>query len=351
MTFETVFEKTLNANSTGWNGQTRVQVIPASVVGAASKIRLTLSGASTKPTGVLNMYVGERGAGDAYDFAATPVQAKVGGNGAFDVPQSGSIVTDDIKINFSGTKDLVIAASYTTDTSKNDLRVLFGGSTGCSYFWKVNADEASLVNKTSYQAAGNNPNALGMISKIEVERPEEEELEEDPKGKYGTPPGVDARLINELYAPTYDINNPRNIQRIVHLAIPNCQPGDNIIAFASWAFTLDFNITTEVSSGLILTPDPTGTAGIVDIVGNQFALSQGEQPTNGVFISRFPGRNLNIDIHHDFHNHAGIVTVPEGMSGTLYLALIAYADASDPAKYIKVEPHSCYISAKVDKAT
>lgn len=347
--FEIVFEKALTSNSTGWDGQTRVQVIPASVVGAAQKIRLTLTGASTKPLGVLSMYVGERGA-DAYDFFSTPVQVKVGGNGAFDVPQNGSVVTDNIEINFSGTKDLVIAASYTTDTSKNDLRVLFGGGTGCSYFWKVGVNEASLVNKTSYQSAGNNPNALGMISKIEVERPEEEELEENPSGVYGTPAGIDARLIDKLYAPTYNINNPRNFQRIAHLAIPNCQSGDVITAFSSWAFTLDFNVTTEVCSGLILTPAVSGTAGIEDVVGNQFALSLGEQPTNGVFVSRFPGRNLNIDIHHDFHNHSGVITVPEGMSGTLYLAIIAYADAGSSSRYITVEPHSCYIQAKVDKA-
>ena len=80
MTYETLLNHTLTANSTGWEGQTRVQVIPASIVGAANKIRLTLTGASTKPMGVLSMYVGERGS-DAYDFFATPVQVLVGGNG------------------------------------------------------------------------------------------------------------------------------------------------------------------------------------------------------------------------------------------------------------------------------
>lgn len=352
MTFITVFSKTLTGNSDIWEGRTHVQIIPSGTIGAAETFRLTFDGATTKPTGVQSMYIGERGAGDAYDFAVTPVPVLVGGISTFDIPQGGSVVSDEITLSFDGTKDLVIATSFKTDSAKGDIRTLFGSGVGASYYFKNRANDAATVNKTGYDSAGNNPNALGMISKIEVIRPvvvEPEPIAVHPMGFYETPSGVDARLVERVYAPTYDINNPRNFQRIVHLAIPDCQPGDVITAFSSWAFTLDFNITTEVSSGLVLTPDPTGTAGIQDIVGNQFAIGLGDQPSNGVFVSRFPGRNLTLTIHHDFHNHNGIVEVPEGMSGTLYLAVIAYADASDHLKYIKVEPHSCFISAKVEK--
>lgn len=351
MTFETVYEKTLTGDSNGWNGQTRVQLIPAATVGAANKMRLTFAGASTKPLGILSMYVGERGSNNV-SFASTPVQVKVSGNGSFDIPQNGTLVTDEIDIDFSGTKDLLIAASYTTDTAKNDMRVLFGSGVNASYFWKNNVNEASSISKSGYDSAGNNPNALGSLCKIEVIRPEVEEPEIHPLGFYETPAGVDARLIERIYAPTYNLNSPRNFQRIVHLAIPDCEPGDVITAFSSWAYTLPniFNINTEVSCGLILTPDPTGIAGVQDIPGDQFCISCGEQPSNGKFVSRLPGRNLTANIHHDFQEPSGHVEVPEGMSGTLYLAIIGYADASDPEKYIEVEPHSCRISAKVDKA-
>lgn len=356
MTFETVLDKNLNTNSTGWHGQTRVQVIPSATIGAAQKIKLTLTGASTKPLGVLSMYVGERGANN-FSFATSPAQVKVSGAAAFDVPQNGHIVTDEIEIEFSGEKDLVISAAYTTDTSKNDLRVLFGGGTGCSYYWKLNVNEASLVSKTGYDSAGNNPNALGMISKIEVIRPEEEEQEPPPS--YDTPiiyvrddtycADWPVEIVGSIEAAHYDINNPRKFTRVTHVKIPHCLPNDVIDVDSLIEITSEFPLV-EFSAGLILTPDATGTGGIVDYVGSQFKIGQGHNPANGVWITKFPGKNVSLQTHHDFIPLSGKVIVPEGMSGTLYAAVIAYVwgpNYSPSGQYVTVEPHAGHIQANI----
>lgn len=165
-----VFTHTLTINSTTWTSFTLVQVIPAGLLdGAASKIRITMSGATTSPTGIAQAHIGHRASsGDSYDFAASPVPLMVGGNTAFEIPQSGTLVSDDIDFQYDGVSDLIVAFSITSDTAKDDIRISTAGNGG-SYYFKSAGSDSGTVNKSGYGAAGANPNALGIISQIEMD--------------------------------------------------------------------------------------------------------------------------------------------------------------------------------------
>ena len=161
-----------------------------------------------------------------------------------------------------------------------------------------------------------------------------------------------AELVSTVQAPTYNISNPRNFVRVLEVMVPDCQPGDIIQADSAFGVTSEHSLA-EVSSGMILTPEASGTDGIVDLVGNQTQLSAGEGPTNGVWITRFPGRNVPLNVHHDFHPHSGSITVPEGMSGDLYVAVIMYADAggyfAPSPRYVSIDTYTSHISATITR--
>lgn len=356
MTFETVLNKSLTANSDLWASTTHVQTIPYSTVGECVKFKLTLAGPTTKPTGVLSMYLGEKGT-DAYDFFSTPVQVTVSGQGSFDIPQSGTVVTDEISYTFTGTKDLIIATSFVSSSAKGDIRVSLNNGSGTSYYFK-SGNDASTVNKSGYSGAGANPNALGIITKIEVERPEEE-----PPPEYDIPivylrddtycADFPAELISSLEATNYNLTNPRQFTRVLHVQIPYCLAGDVIDVDSIFGITTGYSLT-EISAGLILTPDSTGTGGIQDVSGDQFNIGGGENPSNGVWITKFPGKNVSSSTHHEFFPLSGKIIVPEGMSGTLYAAVIAYAGGTNfsyhpSGSYITIEPHAGHIQANIKR--
>jgi hypothetical protein len=159
-----------------------------------------------------------------------------------------------------------------------------------------------------------------------------------------------AELLNTLTAPNYNVNNPRQFKRILQVQVQDAEPGDIILANAQVGMTSELN-DVEFSGALVLTPDSTGTAGIIDVVGNQFCLGCGEEPSSGVFITRFPGYNVSIARHHDIMNWGGSVIVPEGMSGDLYVIAVVYAASRSNWSYhpssqsVSIDPHSGSISA------
>lgn len=158
-----------------------------------------------------------------------------------------------------------------------------------------------------------------------------------------------AELLTSVSAPTYGLYAPRNIVRVMHVKIEDVQPGDVITAQGIFEVTSEHSLT-EVSSGMILTSDSTGTAGVTDVSGDQFCFGCGENPTSGVWITRFPGRNLPLNVHHDFYTHAGSVVVPSGMSGDVYAAIIMYADAgASSSRYVTIEQYAGSMSATITR--
>lgn len=161
-----VFSRVLSTDSTVWGGYTLVVVVPYTFLGGpANTVKLTMTGPSTSSTQITNMYVGHKGAGDSYDFASTPTQITVGGNGSFTIPQNGTLVSDDINFSYDGVTDLSIAMAF---TNPSDIRGVFSGA-GCSYFYKASVSDAATVNKSGYTPGGSNPNLCAVISKIEMD--------------------------------------------------------------------------------------------------------------------------------------------------------------------------------------
>jgi len=350
MTFETAFDKTLTGNSDTWGGATLVQLIPASSLGgAADKLKLTLQGATLAPTGVVAAYVGHRGAGDSYDFSSTPVAITVGSAGAFELAQSGSAVTDDIIFPYNGTSDLLVAFAFTTNTAKDDIRTLFSGN-GCSYWYKYGGNDAATVNKTGYTAAGSNPNALAIISKVEVERPAPPAPTPPPtpepepvswKIAHGAVVRPCELLVN---MPVVNYTTEQPWVRLGHLQV-DVLPGDVLDIDAVFEVTNELSYWVEITGCLVLDGSSTGTSDI-DNIPHYYspATSTGAQLMTPVIGENMGSRSTE---HHHIMRLSKNFKVPAGVTGTKYIAILAYAGGDSvtvPGQTVQLEPSSVDIS-------
>ena len=352
MTFETAFDKTLTGNSDTWGGATLVQLIPAaSLGGAADKLKLTLQGSTLAPTGVLSAHVGHRGTGDSYDFAAAPVALTVGGMGTFELAQSGSAITDEITFAYTGTSDLLVAFAFTTNTAKDDIRTLFSGN-GCSYWYKYGGNDAATVNKTGYTAAGSNPNALAIISKVEVERPAPPAPTPPPtpepepvswKIAHGavTRP---AEMVSTLPVIYYGGSVLIPWVRIANLQI-DVLPGDIISVAATFETTNELTYWVETVGCLLLAPSASGTENMENIT-HYYNL---ETSTGAKLLTPPIGENAGPRSleHHHVVNMAKHYKVPAGCTGTKYLTILAYAGGdtiTTSGQTVTLEPSSVDIS-------
>lgn len=345
----TIFDKPLPNTSTDWANFTLVQLIPGSVLGdvAGDSVRLTLQGHPTSPTSIAMMYIGYKGAGDSYDFLSAPVQVKVAGQGAFIIPANGSIVTDDVPFSYNGVSDIVLATSFPNDPAKDDIKTSFGNGAGTSYWMKGNAPaDAATLNKAGYQPASNNPNALAIVSKIEVNQPPPP----PPPSTYtpfsflrydvfSAPRPIE--LITEVF-PLWDYTNYIDRaglwRRFAHVKLTDVQPGDIIHVDSLLEATNPHGYAIEWVVGIVLTPLASGTAGCE----NMPSVSSNFEPTHGKSITRFPGFNVTpmTDItdtdgnnvfpgeHHSVMSLSATYVVPAGISGDQYVALIGYAAGS-----------------------
>lgn len=131
-------------------------------------------------------------------------------------------------------------------------------------------------------------------------------------------------LVTSMPAPNYDSTHPRLFTRIAHVLVPDCQPGDILDCSGTFQISNRLGELVEFSCALVLTPDATGVAGIAD----PFNLSNGMQPPNGKFITRFPGFNVTSNpggMHHAPAHLRGRYVIPEGMSGDQYVVIVSYA--------------------------
>jgi hypothetical protein len=151
--------------------------------------------------------------------------------------------------------------------------------------------------------------------------------------------------IPSLYTQYYASGqgNLRAFGRVSHVMIPDCQPGDEIIA------TGNFEVTTtlgwmEFCACLVLTPDASGVCGFNNMASN--SVSTTEEPATGRRMTAFPGYNVDSVMHHGMFPMTGMIKVPEGWSGDLYVAIISYV-SSNPGigLNIPVEPFCGHLQA------
>lgn len=163
---------------------------------------------------------------------------------------------------------------------------------------------------------------------------------------YAAPTPIE--LISTIPAPNYTTNSQRAFRRVAHLLIPDVQPGDVLDVDSCFEITNDItdnaNDLVEFSAGLILTPASSGTAGLETMT----SLSTSSEPSNGKFMTRFPGYNLteNEKMHHGMMPLSTKYLVPAGVSGDQYVAIMCYVAGTDSAPtsdFVTVEPYAGWL--------
>lgn len=140
------------SGSTGWAGYTMRMVVDASILPAASKLRLTLqSFAGAGGFTVKNMYVGiKAAAGDAYDFAATPLQVTFNsGSAGVTVANGDNIVSDPVNLAVSDAQSIVISVAFVDAGTALSSVATRPTQAGWAGFYKL-ADDAATVDATGY---------------------------------------------------------------------------------------------------------------------------------------------------------------------------------------------------------
>lgn len=165
----TVRTDTLNADSGGWNGYNFRLVFDAAGLtapgGSLTQIRFTLNAGSAEGFAWDDLYVGHKAAaGDAMDFAATPVQVMVAGVNSGSLAAGASVVTDWAAFGWNQTSGIILAfrSGAVTDT----VRAL-DSATNVNTYLKLGASESATVDVVG---AGYTTGTveLQFVSKIEV---------------------------------------------------------------------------------------------------------------------------------------------------------------------------------------
>ena len=146
-------------------------------------------------------------------------------------------------------------------------------------------------------------------------------------------------LISQMQIIDYPRMGPAPIwYRHSHVAV-DCQPGDILVVLTQNQASNPYNYYVEQGGGIILTPDATG-------ISNWNTPSF--DPVYSPVLAEDFGYNLaHNHMHHGpFNQHGGII-VPEGISGTMYVAVLRYTagDAATTAgQYMVVDSKTGLIS-------
>ena len=169
MAWATVASAALDGNSATLKDVTFRQVIDAGGLSntGRSKTRVTFqAGTSAEGLSIGVAYIGVAGAGDAYDFAATPTQILFSGVGNAVVPASGTLVSDEIAFTVPTSGNLVISFYVANDAANDTARYKVTVANWLYYFKAGN--DAATVNTSGYTTSTND--ALG-VSLIESDEP------------------------------------------------------------------------------------------------------------------------------------------------------------------------------------
>lgn len=162
--WQQTFAKTLNADEGSWNGYTLRQPVPAASISVSgTKMRTTFEGGSVEGVTLSAVYFQEAAAaGDAFDFATTPVQVTFdGGSGSVVIGAGASKLSDEITVTVDETKSYVFAFFINGGTGSDTVRRVSDSGNG---YYKLGND-VTTVNATGYSPASL---TFYLINKIEV---------------------------------------------------------------------------------------------------------------------------------------------------------------------------------------
>lgn len=168
LTISTIRTDTLNADGSTWtNYNFRIVFEAAGLTapgGTLTQIRFTLQPASGVAFAWDAMYVAHKAAaGDAWDYAASPVQLLVAGAGTGTLAAGSTTVTDWATFGWDQTSGVTFAI-HQANSASNSPRIL-DGATNVATYVKLGASDIHTANETGYAAAGQE---LQLVSKIEV---------------------------------------------------------------------------------------------------------------------------------------------------------------------------------------
>ena len=148
-----MFSVTLTLNSDGQNGITRVQRLTTAALTMPSftirNMRVTFQASAAEQRTITDAYIGHQaGAGDVYDFAATPVQLLFAGSTSKTIAASTSEVSDWASFNYDKTSTLLVAF-YTGGGASADAPKYQTVVANANEYTKT-ANDAATVNKTGY---------------------------------------------------------------------------------------------------------------------------------------------------------------------------------------------------------
>lgn len=152
----TLWSQTLTSNSVGWNTITGVNTIAAAAMSlptyGITRMRFKIEAATTEGCIITNMYVGHKAAsGDAYDFAATPVQVLFSGSAGVTIAISTDTWSDWCTFSYDKTTPLSLA--WYISSSTDSLRQSTGLGANYNNYQKA-VNEAGTVNKSASYSVG-----------------------------------------------------------------------------------------------------------------------------------------------------------------------------------------------------
>lgn len=154
----TIFEQTLNDDADGNTGATRRQMINAAILTDPGftpvEARVRFEAGSGEQLTITKAYIGHKaGAGDAYDFAATPVQLLFSASASVTIPAGMAVESDWAAFVWDRSSGIIVSYYMNGGLSADSERFLNSVANAEAYI-KAAVDEAATVDVTGYSAPG-----------------------------------------------------------------------------------------------------------------------------------------------------------------------------------------------------
>ena len=157
-----------DADSANWAGFTLRQLIGSAQISntGMTYCRVTFEASSAQAFTISKAYIREAAdAGDAVDFAGTPVQLLFSGSAGFALAAGASVVPDTAVFSIPASKNLVISMYVSGDSSHDDVRRKTT-ITGWDTYYHSATDDAATVDVTGYVLW--NANSAQAVLRVEV---------------------------------------------------------------------------------------------------------------------------------------------------------------------------------------
>lgn len=147
-----IFSTTPASDAGGWNNFTLRTVYAAASLtpsGAPTQLRLNIQGGSFEGVIITEAYVGAKAAaGDAYDFATTPIQLTWSGSAGTSIMSSATVTSDWVNFAYNGTSGIVVALYMNGGAAQDEFAYRAAVGNVDAYF--VAGNDAATVNTSGY---------------------------------------------------------------------------------------------------------------------------------------------------------------------------------------------------------